>query len=73
MINDLENQGSFIVGMDVSLFSHIIKNKIKIGNDIIIYNISLNNFISSKKMKKTLEKIYYNNINCRIYQFLILF
>ena len=56
MITQLENQSSFIAGMDDSLFAYINKNKIKIGNDVIIYNITLNNFISSKNMKKTSRK-----------------
>ena len=42
--------------MDDSLFAYMNKNKIKIGNDVIIYNITLNNFISSKNMKKTSRK-----------------
>ena len=56
MINTLEKQSYFIAGMDESLFAYINKHNIKIGNDVIIYNISLNNFISSKTMKKTCRK-----------------
>ena len=56
MINSLENQNQFIAGMDESMFSYINKHNISIGKDIIIYNISLNNFISCKTMKKTSRK-----------------
>ena len=56
MINTLQKKTHFIAGMDESLFAYINKNNIKIGNDVIIYNISLNSFISSKNMKKTSRK-----------------
>ena len=55
-INILEKQNFFIAGMDESLFAYINRHDIKIGNDVIIYNISLNNFISSKNTKKTCRK-----------------
>ena len=55
-INILEKQNYFIAGMDESILAYINKHNIKIGNDVIIYNISLNNFISSKNMKKTSRK-----------------
>ena len=55
-INCLENKETFIAGMDESLFQYINKHNIKLGNDIIIYNVSLNYFISSKNMKKTSRK-----------------
>ena len=56
MINTLQKKTHFIAGMDESLFAYINKNNIKIGNDVIIYNISLNSFISSKNMKKASRK-----------------
>ena len=56
MVETLKNQNQFIAGMDESLFAYINKHNIKIGNDIIIYNISLNSFISNKSMKKTNRK-----------------
>ena len=62
MIESLKNQTQFIAGMDESLFVYINKHNIKIGNDIIIYNISLNSFVSSKNMKKTNRKdLYYEH------------
>ena len=55
-ISTLEKQNYFIAGMDESLFAYINRHDIKIGNDVIIYNISLNNFISSKNKKKASRK-----------------
>ena len=52
-INLLMNETHFIAGIDETLFSHINKNGIKLGNDVIIYNISSKNFISRKNIKKT--------------------
>jgi len=56
MIDKINNEKYFIAGIDESLFNNINKHKIILENDIIIYNISLNNFISSKNMKKTSRK-----------------